>query len=81
MVGGAVVGAAVVANRNKPTAEQTPPQEPQESGPAVADQPAVEAEPGTDEKLAALAKLAELHESGVLTDEEFAQQKAQILGS
>jgi len=76
-----VVGAAVVANRNKAAAEQAQPQGQQESGPAAAEQPAVEAEPAMDEKLAAVAKLAELHESGVLTDEEFAQQKAQILGS
>jgi hypothetical protein len=27
-----------------------------------------------------LAELGKLHESGVLTDEEFAQQKAKILG-
>ena len=30
--------------------------------------------------LAELKQLSELHESGVLTDEEFAQQKAKILG-
>jgi hypothetical protein len=31
--------------------------------------------------LAELKQLSELHESGVLTDEEFAQQKAKILGA
>lgn len=30
--------------------------------------------------LASLEKMAELHKAGVLTDEEFAQQKAKILG-
>ena len=33
----------------------------------------------TDEKIATLQKLADLHKSGVLTDEEFAAQKAKIL--
>jgi hypothetical protein len=76
-----VVAGAVAANRNKPAPEQEQPQGQQEPGPAAAEQPAVEAAPSTDEKLAAVAKLGELHASGVLTDEEFAQQKAQILGS
>ena len=30
--------------------------------------------------LAQLEKLGQLHDAGVLTDEEFAQQKARILG-
>jgi hypothetical protein len=40
------------------------------------------ATPGTPEvdPLDRLAKAAELHQSGVLTDEEFAEQKAKILG-
>ena len=33
----------------------------------------------TDDKIATLQKLADLHKSGVLTDEEFAAQKAKIL--
>lgn len=33
----------------------------------------------TQEAMAQLEKLAELHKSGVLTDEEFATQKARIL--
>jgi hypothetical protein len=35
----------------------------------------------TDEKIAQLSKLAELQQAGILTDEEFAAQKAKILAS
>lgn len=35
----------------------------------------------TDEDIARLAQLGELHEKGVLTDEEFARQKTLLLGS
>jgi membrane protease subunit (stomatin/prohibitin family) len=34
----------------------------------------------TADPIAQLKQLAELHESGVLTDEEFAAQKAKLLG-
>jgi membrane protease subunit (stomatin/prohibitin family) len=78
VVGGAVVGAAVAGSRHQAADEQAQ-LEGQQSEPA-AEQPAAEAEPSTDEKLASVAKLAELHNAGVLTDEEFAQQKAQVLG-
>jgi Short C-terminal domain len=54
-------------------------------------QPAVAAPPAaaptapssgiTQEDTERLAELGRLHESGVLTDEEFAQQKARILGT
>jgi hypothetical protein len=35
----------------------------------------------TDDKMSQLTQLGQLHESGVLTDEEFAAQKAKILNS
>jgi hypothetical protein len=35
---------------------------------------------GTDDMVAQLQKLGELHAQGILTDEEFAAQKAKILG-
>jgi hypothetical protein len=35
---------------------------------------------GEDDKIAQLKQLADLHSSGVLTDEEFAREKAKILG-
>jgi membrane protease subunit (stomatin/prohibitin family) len=39
------------------------------------------AAPAQDDKFAQLEKLAELQKQGVLTDEEFAAEKAKILGS
>ncbi len=51
---------------------------PPEAAPAVA-----EAAPSaglTAEAMEQLKKLAELHQAGILTDEEFATQKARILG-
>lgn len=77
IVGGAVVAGAVA--RNRAAGEQQPEAEEHQSVEAAAEQPGVE--PTMNEKLASVAKLAELHEAGALTDEEFAQQKAQILGS
>jgi Short C-terminal domain len=44
---------------------------------AAAPPPAAPAEPDTT---AELTQLAQLHEQGILTDEEFAAKKAQILG-
>ena len=39
------------------------------------------AAPAQDDSIAKLKELGELHQSGVLTDEEFAAQKAKILGA
>ncbi|MCC6754901.1 MAG: SHOCT domain-containing protein [Solirubrobacterales bacterium] len=55
-------------------AQQAPPQQYAEPAPAA---PA----PATADPIAQLKELGELHQSGVLTDEEFAAQKAKILGS
>jgi hypothetical protein len=35
----------------------------------------------SDDMIAKLTQLGQLHEQGVLTDEEFAQQKARVLGT
>jgi hypothetical protein len=43
--------------------------------------PAPEPDGITSQDTERLAELGKLHESGVLTDEEFAQQKARILGT
>jgi Short C-terminal domain len=43
--------------------------------------PAAPVNDGTDRKIDQLRELGELKASGVLTEEEFAAQKAQILGS
>lgn len=51
----------------------------QDQGAAQA--PPQAAPPAEDDSIAKLKELGELHQSGVLTDEEFAAQKAKILGS
>jgi membrane protease subunit (stomatin/prohibitin family) len=38
------------------------------------------AAPSSDDQLVEIQKLASLHDQGILTDEEFAAKKAQILG-
>jgi hypothetical protein len=43
-------------------------------------QPAPPAEPAQDDLIAQLKELAQLKEQGILTEEEFADQKARILG-
>jgi membrane-bound lytic murein transglycosylase B len=50
----------------------------QSAPPAPAPAPA--ARPSVDELHAQLTKLGELRQAGLLTDEEFAQQKARLLG-
>jgi hypothetical protein len=52
---------------------------PNASGIGTASAPA--SAPASEDPLDRLKKLGELHESGVLTDEEFAAQKAAIIGS
>jgi hypothetical protein len=49
---------------------------------AAAPAPAPVAAPaeGMDDKIAQIKKLAELHDQGILTDDEFAAQKAKLLG-
>jgi hypothetical protein len=42
--------------------------------------PAPAPAPAADDSLDELTKLAQLHEQGILTDEEFSAKKAQILG-
>jgi hypothetical protein len=49
----------------------------QGGGEEYSEEPAAPAEPDPMEQL---EKLAKLHEEGVLTDEEFAAQKAKLLG-
>jgi hypothetical protein len=50
---------------------------PPQPAPAPAPPPA----PAGDDMAAQLTKLAQLHDSGVLTDEEFAASKAKVLGT
>lgn len=48
--------------------------------PSAAPAPASAARPSVDELHAQLTKLGELRQAGLLTDDEFAQQKARLLG-
>ncbi len=69
---GLVVGAAVgsaAARRNQPQ----PAEEPAAAAPAPQAAPA-------DDSIEQLKKLAELRDQGILTEEEFAAKKTQILG-
>lgn len=53
---------------------------PAQPAPAAAPAPAAPAQDSMEDKIAALKQLGELHEQGILTDEEFAAQKAKLLG-
>jgi hypothetical protein len=57
-----------MAQQQAVEAQQAPPQQ---AAPA----------PAEDDKFAQLEKLAQLNQQGILTDEEFAAEKAKILGS
>ena len=68
------------AGRWQEKAEQEQAQQAQQQA-AAAPAPAPAAAPtGMDDKIEQLKQLAELHQQGVLTDEEFAAQKAKLLG-
>jgi len=82
-VGVPLAGAVLYADRGGKQAaawqsQEPPPQQPPPPHPP----PAVAAQPDdTAERLAHLTKLGELMNAGVLTQAEFEQQKARILGS
>jgi hypothetical protein len=67
--------AQIYADRQTAYQEQTAPAPP----PAAA--PAPPAAPDQSAVIAQLTQLGELHKQGVLTDEEFATQKAKLLGT
>ena len=68
------VGGRVQHRQQEKYASQEQPQQVQyvEAPPAAA--------PAEDDSMAQLEQLADLHSKGILTDEEFAAKKAQILG-
>jgi hypothetical protein len=75
-----------VANRQAEEAEQNAQiadlqyqQEQAAYAPAPAQVAAAPAQGGTDDKYEALKQLGELHEQGILTDEEFAIEKQKVL--
>jgi len=67
------------AHRQQQAEAQPAPTAPAAPAPAAPVEPAAPVASGTDDMLAALERLGALHAQGVLTDEEFAQQKARIL--
>jgi hypothetical protein len=67
------------AGTNKAMQAQGAQPAPAEPAPAPAPAPAA-APPAGDDTNARLTQLASLHDSGALTDEEFAAAKAQVLG-
>jgi len=66
-----------VANKQAQKAAANAPQEPEVQYVEV---PAAPAAPAADDSYAQLEQLADLHAKGILTDEEFAAKKSQILG-
>lgn len=83
----AVGGGAYMAGKHRANAQAEQQQEAyaagQQSAPAPAPAAAAAAAPTgmTDADMSRLAELGKLHDQGILTDEEFAQQKARILGT
>jgi len=78
VVGGAAyaAGAARRGQQNQPAQEEVPPAPPPPAESSVSAEPSLSSE-GIDE----IQRLADLNASGALTDEEFAEAKAKILGS
>jgi hypothetical protein len=69
------------AGKDQQAAEAQAYEEQQAAPPPPPPQPAAPAAPAQDDMLDQLQKLGELKAAGVLTEEEFAAQKAKILGS
>ena len=71
---------AVVGGVSRHQAQQAAPPAQPEGDAAPPEAPAPPAATG-DDTISQLQQLADLHSQGVLTDEEFAAQKAKVLGS
>jgi hypothetical protein len=79
-VGGvAYMGARAGTNRAMQQAAAQQPAGQGEPGPTEV-APAAAPASGAGDRIAQLQQVAQLHESGVLTDEEFAREKARVLG-
>jgi len=83
----AVVGGVSAHQQNKQMAQQQAAAPPVDAGPAparpvdAAIPPAPAAAPAGGDRMAQLQQLGDLHAQGILTDDEFASEKAKILGS
>lgn len=69
------------ASKNVAAYETAEQQYVQQAEPAYAEPEPLPADLSMDEKLAALERLGQLKAQGILTEEEFAEQKAKILDS
>lgn len=74
------VSGRVQRRQNQRWAAEDQAQQPVYQQPAPAPAPAPAAAPAESGEMAELKQLADLHAQGILTDEEFAAKKAQILG-
>ena len=80
-VGGGAYAYGKHRERTQEEQQQQAYNEGQQSSTAAAAEPAPQGSSGiTAEDTQRLAELGRLHDQGVLTDEEFSQQKARILG-
>jgi hypothetical protein len=75
------VSGRVARRQQSKWAEQEAAQAPPQAAPAQAAPAPAAPAPAAADPIQQLKELGELHQSGVLTDEEFAAQKAKILGS
>jgi hypothetical protein len=76
----AVIAGTATAVSGKVAAKQAAGAAPPAAAPAGSAPPAAAPSGLSTEAMEQLKKLAELHKAGILTDEEFATQKARILG-
>jgi putative oligomerization/nucleic acid binding protein len=77
----AIGGGAYAIGKHRAQSQQEQQQQPDDAGAAAAAPAAAPAPAGiTSQDTDRLAELGRLHESGVLTDDEFTQEKAKILG-
>ena len=74
------VSGRVARRQNNRWAEQEQAQYDQQAYEQAPPPPPPPAAPAEDPSIAELEKLAQLHNQGILTDEEFSAKKAQILG-
>ena len=80
LVAGAATGAVAYHYGKKHQRQEQVNQEAESAYQATAYAPAPTQEPPSeDSKLDEIAKLAQLHDSGALTDQEFASEKAKLL--
>ena len=80
----AVVGGAAIAAKKHHDAKEAEAAQPQDTPPESAPQPGGEPQPAgglTSDQMEQLRQLGELHAQDLLTDDEFAREKAKLLGT